>query len=195
MIALIRELVDRFHTALAIKAFLRQKVTPEDGRAATLKSLREREHSFLTLVQDGIFKNSDSVYFKLLEHAGISFDDIRRDVDAIGLEATLEKLYDAGIYLTVEEFKGRVAIRRSGLEIPIGEVNLLNPLAGDGLEGATGGSRGTPTNTLRSFTRLAVDAGSNALFFQDQGYLDRPWAEWRQGDTYWPIVYERSTRS
>jgi hypothetical protein len=189
VVSVVREVVDRFHTALAIRAFLRHKVTPEEGRAATLKALREREQSFLTLVQDGVFHSPRSVYLRLLQHAGISFDDIKRDVNEVGLEATLEKLYDAGVYVTVEEFKGRAPIRRDGLEIPAEAVNFINPLAGDGMEASTSGSRGTATNTLRSFSRLTVDAGSNALFFQEQGYLDRPWAEWRQGDTYWPIFY------
>jgi hypothetical protein len=143
----------------------------------------------LAVVEGAIFKNPRSAYLKLLQHAGIAFEDIKRDVEEAGLEATLEKLYDAGVYVTIEEFKGRAPIRRDGLEIPLDKVDFLNPLAGDGLEASTGGSRGSPTSTRRSFTRLAVDAGSNALFFEEQGYLHRPWAEWRQGDTYWPIFY------
>jgi hypothetical protein len=186
VIALVREVADRLRTALAIRAYLRHKVTPAEGRDHLLRLLREREQSFLAVVEGAIYKNPRSAYLKLLQHSGITFDELQQQVRESGLEATLEKLYDAGVYVTIDEFKGRAPIRRTGLDIPTSEVDFLNPLAGDGLEASTSGSRGTPTNTLRSFTRMALDAGSNALFFEQQGYLARPWAEWRQGDTYWP---------
>jgi hypothetical protein len=80
MVSLVRELVDRFRTAFAIRAFLRHKVTPEEGRATLLRSLRERDQSFLTVVEDAVYKNQRSVYLRLLNHAGISLTDIRRDV-------------------------------------------------------------------------------------------------------------------
>ena len=43
----------------------------------------------------------------------------RRGVRKDGVETTLGKLYDAGVYVTGDEFKGRKPIRRGALEFPV----------------------------------------------------------------------------
>ena len=47
--------------------------------------------------------------------AGFELADIRRLVEDLGLEEALERLYDAGVYVTQDEFKGRQPIRRGAL--------------------------------------------------------------------------------
>ena len=192
-------LIRQLKTAFAIRAFLHHTLTPDDGRTMTLRLLQQRQTSFLSVLRHAVYENPDSSYLKMLRWAGIEYEQVESDVAAVGLEAALEKLYEAGIYVTVDEFKGRAGIQREGLNIPLAEMNLWNPLAGDRIEARSGGSRGAPAYEQRTFDRLVVDAGSNAFFFQARGWLERPWAEWRQGDMYWPIFYgkfaKRLTRS
>jgi hypothetical protein len=61
--------------------------------------------------------------------AGCHFGDIRKMVREEGLEKTLSKLHDEGIYITFEEFKGRRPIIRGGLSIPVSPRDFDNPYA------------------------------------------------------------------
>jgi hypothetical protein len=67
-----------------------------------------------------------------------------------GLEAALSRLHDAGVYVTLEEFKGRAPICRPGLEFEVSERDFDNPLLTAHYEGLTGGSRG-------GGSRVAID--------------------------------------
>jgi len=190
--SLARRALERFRTALAIKAFLRHELTPLEALARTQSLLQEREKGFLTVLRDAVYTSRRGAYFRLLQHAGITLDDVVRDIEGLGLEGALGKLYDAGVYVTLEEFKGRAPIRREGLEIPVDEVDLSNPLAGDSVSYATGGSRGAPSYSPKTFDRITLDVGAFAYSsFYTRGYMDRPFAEWRQGEMYWPIFYAK----
>ena len=72
----------------------------------------------------------------------ITFQDLTRSVVSEGVEATLARLYDAGIHVSVEEFKGRRPILRSGLEVSTKPHDFDNPLITGHLEGRTSGSKG-----------------------------------------------------
>jgi hypothetical protein len=112
-------------------------------------------------------------------------------VAEVGVERALEKLYDAGVYVTVEEFKGRAPIQRDGLEIPVTAADFDNPLVNRGTPTSTSGSRGAPMQSHRPFPRMTSDAYMEAALFDDLGCLERPWAEWRQGDTAFSIRYAK----
>ena len=59
-----------------------------------------------------------------------------------GVDGALEQLRDAGVYLTLEEFKGMQPISRPGLNFEPDETDFDNPLAtSGGIQAATSGSR------------------------------------------------------
>ena len=85
---------------------------------------------------------------------------MRSTVRDVGLEATLDRLHDAGVHVTLEEFKGRRPIERPGLSLPLDLRAFENPLATPHYIASTGGSRGTPR-------RVSVDL---ALLEQEGAY-------------------------
>ena len=111
--------------AWGLNGFLRNTLTPDICRRMLMDQLKARERSFLSIVEKGIYSNPGNPYFKLLRHAGVEYGDFADLVRQYGVEGSLERLYDLGIYVSLDEFKRRVPIRRPGLEIETGPHCLL----------------------------------------------------------------------
>ena len=118
------------------------------------RNLASRETHFLMLLERGVFNNRRSPYARLFAHAGIELRDVAAMVSADGIEATLGRLHDHGVWLALAEAKGRQPVRREGLEFTIGPHDLHNTLISRDFEGTTGGSRS-------SATRFWVDLGTS----------------------------------
>jgi hypothetical protein len=101
-------------------------------------------------MRDVVFARPSNPYHKLFQWAGCTYPDLEKAVQADGLEATLEKLWKAGVYLSHDEFKGKQAIRRGGREITSKPDDFSNPLVRGTLECPTSGSRSSRTFTRRS---------------------------------------------
>ncbi len=117
------------------------------------EQLQQREERWLELVRRTVFAAPGHPYRRLFERAGCEFGDLRNAVRAKGLEDALEDLYDAGVYLSIEEFKGRAKIRRSGLEIESRPTLFRNPFASRGLVQRTSGSTGAPAVAVSAAAR------------------------------------------
>ena len=145
-----------------LRRFLRYPLTPEQARAAVRRRLRQRERSFLRLMQHAVYGNPRSPSHRaLLQNVGIALGDLTQLVTRDGLEATLGHLYEAGVNVTPEGFKGRRPIRRPGLELQIDPHDFDNPLTAGHLEGRTSGSHGPALSVpvdLRRFTHEAATA-------------------------------------
>ena len=145
-----------------LPGFLKKPWRLEEAKATLAGRFEQRAANFLQTVKHLIFRNPDSPYQKLLDLAGCEFGDIARLVEENGVEGALERLCRAGVYLTVEEFKGRRPALRSGQVIPVSPSLLLNPLTRVHVAMKSGGSRspGTPVFFDLSFIRdCALDTG------------------------------------
>src|SRR5690349_4522347 len=105
--------------AADLPKFLRQPLSPLECRQRIESQLRNREQTFLQILERGIFGNPNSPYRKLLANAGAEFGDIAGAVRSNGIENTLERLHGEGVYITLDEFKGRQPIKRPGFELPV----------------------------------------------------------------------------
>jgi hypothetical protein len=87
----------------------------------------------LRVLELGVFANPSSPYLPLLRGAGAELGDVRHLVRTQGLEGALGSLYDAGVFVTLDEVKGRTSIERKGISIPVRQGAFDNPLltAGD----------------------------------------------------------------
>ena len=128
--------------------FLRVMITPQEARELIKSSLVRREENFLRLAELGIYGKADSPFRKLLQHAGIQMADLREMVRELGLGETLNRLYDRGVYLTYDEMRGRIPVRREGLEFLVDEAALDNPLLEEHYEMKSSGSTGAPAHVL-----------------------------------------------
>jgi len=167
------------HITSDLGRFLRYPLTLEQAGAAVRRRLRQRERSFLRLMQHAVYGNPHSPYRALLQHVGIAVGDLTQLVARDGLEATLGRLYEAGVHVTPEEFKGRRPIRRPGLELSINPHDFDNPLAAGHFEGRTGGSHGPALPVPVDFRRFAHEASSLHAFLEGFGLRERPVAAWR----------------
>jgi hypothetical protein len=147
-----------FRYAWNLKRFLQQPLSPEECRRRIAQQLRNRGESFLRILERGIFANPRSPYGKLLRHAGCEFGDVAHLIRREGVEETLTRLYHAGVYVTLDEFKGRRPIQRSGLQFSAQPHDFDNPLLAKDYEARTGGSRSTGNRVIIDFDLLAHEA-------------------------------------
>src|SRR5918993_507743 len=94
--------------------FLRRRITLDDARRTLVERISARERNFLTLMKKGVYETPRSPYLFLLKQVGCTQEDLRELVQTTGIEATLGKLYDAGVHVSFEQFKGREPITRGG---------------------------------------------------------------------------------
>jgi hypothetical protein len=145
-----------------------------DAEAAIRRGLAEREQNFLDVLKRGVFESSVSPYRKLFAWAGCGYEDVKRAVDRDGLEAALEQLRSAGIYLTHDEFKGKKAIVRGGNSMTVEPEQFTNPLAEKVMEGSSSGSRSRGTISPRSLEYLHHREAQESLYWREFGVYDRP---------------------
>jgi hypothetical protein len=126
-----------------------------------------------------VFSNPGSPYLPLFAAAGAELGDVRAMVADRGVEATLEGLRDAGVYVTLDEFKGRVPLERGSVSVPVSEGDFDNPLISGHFYGATGGSGGTSRRVVVDLTRLERESAYQALLRAGFGYEGRPFGMWR----------------
>lgn len=148
--------------AARLPGFLRRPLTLDDASAAVATRLAHREASFLDVVRRCVFERPASPYRALLERAGCERGDLARLVRQDGIEGALQTLYRAGVYLTVDEFKGRRPIVRSGRIVSTSIDGVRNPLARAHVPATTNGSRGAPLSAPADL-EFVRDRGVNSL--------------------------------
>ncbi|HXG33637.1 MAG TPA: hypothetical protein VNJ11_09745 [Bryobacteraceae bacterium] len=167
----------RFATGLG--RFLRTPLSAEQCRAIVADSLAGRERNFLRLVHRAVYGYPESPYRQLLLWAGVEYGDLERMVQADGIERTLERLFDAGVFVELDEFKGRRPIRRPGLTVEVTAESFDNPLLARDFEVESGGSTGPRRRMKIDFDLLVYDAACRHFHFAAVGAESAPLAIWR----------------
>lgn len=142
---LLDDLLLGFRLIHGLPAYLRQPLQPDEARAILRRRFERREADFLHLARQAIFANRTSPYRSLLRQVGCELGDLERLVGHDGVEGALRVLYRNGVYLSVDEFKGRRPAIRGSATIPIDPRRLRNSLAAPCAWAATSGSRGDAT--------------------------------------------------
>ena len=162
----------RYSTGL--HAFFKETIDLDEARGFLVRELEEREETFLQVLERGIYNNPRSPYLRLLEHAGYGLADVQALVRSQGLEGALLQLHDKGVYVTLDEFKGRAPIRRPGLEFPVEAHDFANPLLTVHYSASTGGSRGKASPVEIDLDFIAADAANSLWGLHATGFLGRP---------------------
>jgi len=139
---MMREVVDARRFLRRLPVYYRYPIQREEARRILRHRLERREADFLALAKGAIYDNAASPYRELLRLAGCEEGDLSRLVRDEGVEGALRTLCRQGVYLTVDEFKGRRPVVRGGATIPLDAGRLRNPLAAFHLPSQTSGSRG-----------------------------------------------------
>jgi hypothetical protein len=112
---------------MALPGFLRHPVTLDVARATLSRRLAQRGADFLALARARIYDHRSSPYRALLSAAGCEYGDLDRLVSRDGVEAALSTLVRHGVYLTVDEFKGRRPVVRGATTVTVEPARLENP--------------------------------------------------------------------
>ena len=144
---------------------LRNPIGPRQARAILTQRFERRESDFLDLARRAIFAQPANPFRHLLGLAGSEYGDFERLVSSQGVEEALTVLHRDGVYLTVDELKGRRAVIRDSARIAVDPSQLRNPSANVYLGQQTSGSRGRPTPVPVDLTMSRVRAVNRCLAF------------------------------
>ncbi len=137
-----------------LRKFLKEPITLEESRQIISQRLIDREHNLLTTMKQAIYENQASPYLQLLKFAGCEYGDFERMVRSDGIEQTLSKLSEAGVYISIEEFKGKKEVIRGDTVFKFKESDFDNPFLSGHLETHSGSSRSAGTRTMYNFQSL-----------------------------------------
>ncbi len=162
-----------------LPGYLRHRLDPTGVRERTLTRQAGRIASFLDVVRRAIYGIPDSPYRALLDWAGIGYEELASMTAAHGVEGALVRLREAGVFVTVEEFKGKCWIRRGSRVLECTDRSFDNPLASGHLFARSGGSRSPGLRTVYDFRNLASNWSEHlVLRLSCYGLLDAPIGVW-----------------
>jgi hypothetical protein len=173
-----RDLRPAWRFARGYRRFVSEPVDARAARARVADRLARREQRFLDLARDRIYAHEGSPYRPLLRAAGCELEDLRSMVRGDGLEATLGRLAEAGVRVSIDEFKARRPIRRGALTFEVDEADFDNPFLAPALEAQSGGTRSAGTRVLVDLDFIAALADDTALTFEAHGLWDYTQAVW-----------------
>jgi hypothetical protein len=133
--------------ARGLSAFLANPLGEHEARGMIADGLGARAEHLLRLIDWGVFKNPASPYLPLFERGGVELGDVAGMLRSEGVDATLSRLLDAGVSLSLAEASGKEPIRRGNWEMSIEGKDLRNPLASPHFAGRSGASR-SPGRTV-----------------------------------------------
>lgn len=120
--------------------------------------LLRREDSFLTIARNLIYQRRENPYRTLLYLTGCEYGDLEELVNKDGVEGALQVLFHRGVYLTVDEFKGRSPVIRGSFKMEVHPGLFRNPFSASHLFAQTSGSRGARTTIYVDLVKMRGDA-------------------------------------
>ena len=162
---------------LGLPRFLRTPFTLDQARDVLRRRLDGREQGFLELVGRAV-SSPRNPYALLLQDIGCELGDLERLVRDEGVEGTCRILLRKGVYLTVDEFKGRRPTVRGSRSFDIRPEDLRNPAAVVHGLAQSGGSRGRRTVVPIDFAFVADHAINTHLTLDAHGGYRWRHAHW-----------------
>lgn len=163
----------------ALPPFLRTRITPEQSRLLLRRRLEQRETRFLALVKHAVYEHAASPYRELLRLAGCAYGDLAQLVTKDGVERALSVLLEHGVYVTVDEYKGRRPLVRAGVHVPIDPARLRNPQGRVHFPVHTSGSRGGGTTLGVDLAYIRAHAVNKCLVLEARQGLSWRHAVWQ----------------
>jgi hypothetical protein len=151
--------------AFGLPRFLFHRPMAEKYRSTIQSRMEQRAENFLKLLENAVYPFPRSPYSQLLDQAGCGLEDVKKLVRADGLERALEKLREAGVYITLDEFKARRAARRGSQSYWFAEADFDNPRLRFHFEVTSGGTRSAGTRTMIDLDFIAAVAVDTSVLF------------------------------
>ncbi len=163
-----------------LEGFLKHTLKIEESIHAIKSRIAKREENFLKIIKDCIYNYPKSPYLKLLNLSKINYKDIESFVKRDGLEGALHILKNEGVYLTLDEVKGRKDTVRESSVFRFKESDFNNPFTSPAFYIRSGGtmSGGTGVKANISFAFLEHRAQHRQLMFDMYDLFDGPVIIW-----------------
>ncbi len=165
--------------AAGLPSYLRTPLSAEQSSTLLAESLERREDNFLALAKRAVFERPHSPYAVLLRAAQVAYEDLEMLVRADGVEHALGRLADAGVWVDIDQFKGKAPIERNGVRLEPSAEDFDNPLLRRDFEVHSGGTGGVRRRLAVDLDLLVFEAAAARLFLEAHGLLHRPAALWR----------------
>jgi len=149
--------------------YLARPLTFDQARAQLRDRLARRNQLFLDKVRIDIFEHPSSPYRAIFRHAGCEYGDVESTVQRDGVEAALKQLFRAGVYLSIDELKGRKKVRRGSFELDVQPAMLHAPRASYHLPASSGGSRSAGTPVMIDLSFIRACASNSAVCLSSRG--------------------------
>jgi hypothetical protein len=146
--------------------FVRQRVDVPHIVDTIRRGVGRRAETFLDVARERIYARAESPYLKLLQYAGCAYADVEAEVRHRGLDETLRRLAGAGVYLTSEEFKGRIDVIRGNVRFRVRPADFDTGEASAGYTTHTSGTTQGPVALNVSFHWLAARTYITGAFFE-----------------------------
>jgi hypothetical protein len=150
--------------AAALRKCFRDRVTIARAEDEIKRALDHREERFLEVARTLIYERPASPYLILLNNAGCAFADLQRHVRGHGLEATLARLAQEGVYLTAAEFKGKCDVVRGAKSFRVSQTDFARPDAAPGVMVQSSGSSNAPQIGNVALDWLSIWTPSKGIF-------------------------------
>jgi hypothetical protein len=157
--------------AAALRKCFRDRVPIARAEEEIKRALDNREERFLEVVRTLIYGRPESPYLTLLSHAGCAFADLQRQVRVHGLEATLARLAQEGVYLTANEFKGKVDVVRGAKVFRVSRDDFARPDWSPGLMVQSSGTSNAPQRGHVALDWLSIWTPSKGIFLSAHDLL------------------------
>jgi hypothetical protein len=161
-----------------LPALLRRPLDLAGARALVQRRLARRADEFVTMLRDTIFSRPESPYAELLRAARCEPGDVEALARREGVEGALHALYRAGVYLTIDEFKGRRPAVRGAATIDTSPHRLRNPRSRLHVQARSSGSRGSGTPVVFDLDFIRGSAADTAMFLDARGGATWQHADW-----------------
>lgn len=147
-------------------------------RAMIQKRISARAKNFVRPLESAVYPFPYSPYHRLLKAAGCELADVEKLVSANGLEGALESLRQAGVFVTLDEFKARRAATRGNQSWHFSESDFDNPRLRHHFEVKSGGTRSAGTRTMIDLEFIAAIAMDTSILFDVQDLWAHDQALW-----------------
>lgn len=164
--------------AIDFTGYLHNPVTEHQAREAVARRLANREQALRGIVDKYIYGYPQSPYLKLLNSAGWEKGDVLAVLRKEGIQELLHQLAKSGVYIQLEEFKGKIPAVRGSQSFNFSEADFDNPGLAHHLEVQSGGTRSAGTRVLVKLDFPASLADDTATLFNQYRLWDHAQAIW-----------------
>lgn len=161
-----------------LRRLTRDPVTLDEARRVIASEVAHRGDRLLASLDRLVWPFADSPIRRLLDHAGVEAGDVRRLVADQGADEALLTLCDQGVYVSYEEYHGRVEARRGSASFRFSPPDFFNPLVRADYLATTGGSRSQGTPVELSFAWQRRQGAQRPVQYDMAAVGDGPTAVW-----------------